>query len=81
MAHKTNSKEQFMFKFYNFVFTVKLNTLISQQPSSVEQAAYASVLSEQLFPVFETNLLTLKSYLLSYAVRDNRYLANTNQLL
>lgn len=74
MAHKTNSKEQFMFNFYHFVFTLTIETPLAQQPSTLEQSAYTALLSKQLFPVFETNLLSLNSYLIVYASRDSNYL-------
>lgn len=82
MAHKTRSKEQFVFKFYHFAITFK-----ELQPMSVNSLilsnrtlAYALILTRQLFPVFETNLLYLKYYRVRYRLRDGqffRYVSNS----
>lgn len=78
MAHKTNSKEQFLFKYYNFKFSIELKLPLQSAPSTINQGAYSMVLTKELFPVFETNLLFLKYYNVSYSIRDKnffRYLA------
>ena len=78
MAHKTNSKEQFLFKYYNFKFSIELKLPPQSAPSTINQGAYSMVLTKELFPVFETNLLFLKYYNVSYSIRDRnffRYLA------
>lgn len=62
MAHKTNSKEQFLVKFYNFKFSFELVTNPNTVAQTVQQGAYVAGLTKELFPVFETNLLTLKYY-------------------
>ncbi len=76
MAHKTNSKEQYMFHFYHFTFSINLVTSKRRQPTSVDQGAYAALLTRRLFPVFETNLLFLKYYSVTYAVRDIMYFSH-----
>ena len=62
MAHKTNSKEQFMFKFY--FFKLKISTSVDPKivPRSVNASLLAFYLMRNTFPVFETNLLFLKYY-------------------
>ena len=75
MAHKTRSKEQFVFKFYHFAITFKesqplLATAPVFSPSSL---AYILVLTKQLFPVFETNLLYLKYYYVRYRLKGSLF--------
>lgn len=77
MAHKTNSKEQFMFKFYNFKFSFELLAYSSAVAPSVTQGAYVMRLTTRLFPVFETNLLSLKYYEIMYPVRVTQFLNST----
>ena len=74
MAHKTNSKEQYAFNFYNFIFTT---TLLSSFPTlnlTTLQMAYVLHLTRSLFPVFETNLLFLKSFNVEHCFRDMSFL-------
>lgn len=73
MAHKTNSKEQFLFKYYNFKFSTELKLPLKAAPSTINQGAYSMVLTKELFPVFETNLLFLKYYNVSYSIRDKDF--------
>jgi hypothetical protein len=73
MAHKTNSKEQFLFKFYNFKFSFSLKTSFKLAPSTVAQGAHSLSITKKLFPVFETNMLFLKSYEISYPVHDKSF--------
>ena len=73
MAHKTNSKEQFLFKFYNFKFSVNLNTSSAIIPMSVSQGAYTLNLAYRFFPVFETNMLFLKYYRIHYPIRATAF--------
>jgi len=72
MAHKTNSKEQFLFKVYNFKFSFKFPVPSKLSASGVGQGAYVLLLTKRLFPVFETNLLFLKAYKISYPITDTR---------
>ena len=60
MAHKTNSKEQFLFKYYNFKLSADLFLESRYVPSSAEQGALVLRTVEDHFPVFETNVLFLK---------------------
>jgi len=76
MAHKTNSKEQFLFKYYNFKFSVELRLTSQTAPSTINQGAYSLTLTKELFPVFETNLLFLKYYNVSYSIRDKDFFKN-----
>ena len=75
MAHKTRSKEQFIFKFYHFAITFKVNSLlmVSSNNASVGSLAYILMLTKQLFPVFETNLLYLKYYRVRYPLMDQYF--------
>lgn len=73
MAHKTNSKEQFLFKFYNFKFSFTLRNSPHLTPSSILQGAHSLIITKKLFPVFETNLLFLKSYEITYPVYDSNF--------
>lgn len=62
MAHKTNSKEQFMFKFYFFKFNTSITTNPKLIPQTSDEALLAFYLMKKTFPCFETNLLFLKYY-------------------
>ena len=73
MAHKTNSKEQYLFKFYNFKFSFNLPIQPEAVPSDLSQGAYSTTLARRLFPVFETNLLFLKYYRITYPVCDSKF--------
>lgn len=73
MAHKTNSKEQFLFKFYNFKFSFNLKTNVKLAPATVAQGAHSVSITKKLFPVFETNMLFLKNYEISYPVHDKNF--------
>lgn len=75
MAHKTNSKEQFLFKFYNFKFSFTLRPKRLHVASSPQQGAHAIALTHRLFPVFGTNLLFLKYYEISYPVYVKLFLS------
>ena len=78
MAHKTNSKEQFLIKFYNFKFSFELRPYSSATPQTSFQGAYTFMLTRRLFPTFETNLLSLKYYEVSYPIRVKHMLSSTN---
>jgi hypothetical protein len=62
MAHKTNSKEQFVFKFFKFKACIKTRFTIDGGLVSVNHSLLALLLTKSIFPVFETNLLLLKHY-------------------
>ena len=80
MAHKTNSKEQFLFKFYNFKFSFELRPYVGSIPQTSFQGAYVFILTRSLFPTFETNLLSLKYYEVSYPIRITHLLTSTSLL-
>ena len=75
MAHKTRSKEQFVFKFYHFAITFKESQLLLVNSTTFSAHALACilVLTKQLFPVFETNLLYLKYYYVRYRLQESRF--------
>ena len=73
MAHKTNSKEQFLFKFYNFKFSINVDVGALDFTSTVQGGAHSLNLSYAFFPHFETNLLFLKYYKLRYPLRINNF--------
>ena len=77
MAHKTNSKEQFLFKFYNFKFSFELIPDSSTFKPTVLQGSHLMFLTRNLFPVFETNLLFLKYYEVTYPIRVIKFLNST----
>ena len=70
MAHKTNSKEQFLFKFYNFKFSFAMRIDDSRCPTSVLQGAQVLSMTKSTFPVFETNLLFLKHFNVVHSLCD-----------
>ena len=72
MAHKTNSKEQFMFKFYFFKFSTSLTTSFDDIPKSADEALLVFYLTKKSFPFFETNLLFLKYYQITSLYLDNK---------
>ena len=75
MAHKTRSKEQFVFKFYHFAITFKeaQPLLVSSLTFSTGSLAYILILTKQLFPVFETNILYLKYYKVQYRLKESHF--------
>lgn len=73
MAHKTNSKEQFLFKTYNFSFSFKAPASKLRTFTTHRACAHGLMLTKRLFPVFETNLLFLKYYCVSYPVVDQGF--------
>lgn len=76
MAHKTNSKEQFLFKHYNFKFSVTLKMPAEMTSSAIGQGAYSMHLVREDFPVFETNLLFLKYAKVSLPCKDSLFFSN-----
>ena len=73
MAHKTNSKEQFMFKFYFFKFSIFTTVPHNKLSNSVGSAILLSHLIRKVFPCFETNLLFLKYYQVSSLYFDSHF--------
>ncbi len=60
MAHKTNSKEQFSFKFYFFRASFSGELAYQKVSGSVNQSLFLMLLYKTTFPVFDTNLLYLR---------------------
>ena len=73
MAHKTNSKEQFLLKYYNFKLSADLRLDSAYVPSSVAEGALALQIIENKFPVFETNVLFLKYAKVLYPFSSNHF--------
>ena len=73
MAHKTNSKEQFMFKFYFFKFSIHVTTPLENIPKSVNSSVSAYYIMRSTFPCFETNLLLLKYYEISSLYKEKNF--------
>ena len=73
MAHKTNSKEQFVFRFFKFKTSIKSFFTQSKSAASVDQSLLALFLIKSSFPVFETNLLLLKHYTIIIQLSDTKF--------
>lgn len=73
MAHKTNSKEQFVFKFYKFKACIKTRFTIDGGLESVNMSLLALLQTKSIFPVFETNLLLLKHYRVFLLMSDGEF--------
>lgn len=73
MAHKTNSKEQFVFKFYKFKASIKTWFVSDYKLSSLNGSLLALLLTKSIFPIFETNLLLLKHYTIYLTFSDSTY--------
>ena len=74
MAHKTNSKEQFVFKFYKFKTSIKTHFLSTYRLESVDSSLLALLLTRSIFPIFGTNLLLLKYYAITLTMSDSQFL-------
>lgn len=72
MAHKTNSKEQFISKHYHFKvqFTVKRSSFV-YSPTGTRRLVNVSLIES--FPIFETNLLFLMSTKIHTPLRLTKY--------
>ena len=73
MAHKTNSKEQFVFRVFKFKTSIKTRFIRGRGPNSVDQSLLSLFLTNSMFPIFETNLLLLKHYTFILKMRDHRF--------
>lgn len=73
MAHKTNSKEQFNFKFYFFRAEFKTGVDKSLWLGSVNQSLFALLIFKNTFPTLDTNLLYLKSCRVSLPYHDSKF--------
>jgi hypothetical protein len=73
MAHKTNSQEHFKFKFFFFNLVFNTTLVASNYLNSLNTSLLFFIVTKSLFPVFETNLLFLKSYQLLVFFSDQKY--------
>lgn len=73
MAHKTNSKEQFVFRVFKFKISIKTRFIRGRGPRSVDQALLSMFLTHNMFPIFETNLLLLKHYTFILRMSDAKF--------
>lgn len=73
MAHKTNSKEQYVFKFYKFKACITTNFINNYSLNSVDSGLLALLLTNSVFPVFGTNLLLLKYYSITISLCDSQF--------
>jgi hypothetical protein len=73
MAHKTNSKEQFTFKFYKFKASIKTYFVTEYRLNSVDQSLLALLMTRKAFPFFETNVLLLKHSTIYLSMSDPHY--------
>ncbi len=87
MAHKTNSKEQFVFKFFKFKACIQTRFTIDGSLSSVNASVWALLQTKSIFPTFETNLLLLKHYRVFLLMNDGtffsyyKFIKNSKKLL
>jgi hypothetical protein len=70
MAHKTNSKEQFVFRYFKFKMSINTRFLHNDFVDSINLGLLSILLSKNHFPFFETNLLLLKNYTLTFPLSD-----------
>jgi hypothetical protein len=73
MAHKTNSKEQYVFKFHKFRATISTRFASSARITSLEQSLVALLMTKNVFPIYETNILLLKHYTVLITMSDANY--------
>ena len=70
MAHKTNSKEQFVFRFFKFAVSIKTLFTTTKAPQTINHGLYLHFLTKKSFPIFETNILMLKNYTIILTLSD-----------
>jgi len=73
MAHKTNSKEQFQFKFYFYKFSITSHLAAGTALRSVAAGGHFGVNGKKNFPFFETNLMLLKYAKIRFVFSDASY--------
>ena len=73
MAHKTNSKEQLVFRFFRFTCSIKTYFIFDKIPQTINNGLLTLFLIKKTFPIFETNLLLLKSYIIKLTLLDKNY--------
>jgi len=70
MAHKTNSKEQYEFRFYYTVATLNFNLKSDNFVNSVNAATLSIILCKQALPLLATSVLLIKYYTITYYFND-----------
>lgn len=73
MAHKKNSKEQFVFKSYYICATFRGLTEDQNVVSSTNAAIVLLFIVQKLFPLFSTNLLFLKTTTIRFSYSDRNF--------
>lgn len=73
MAHKTNSKEQYMFKFFFFRCSFQLPFRNLNAAKSVHQSILSSNFVQCEFPWISTNLLIIKSLAYTHSSIQSNY--------
>ena len=66
MAHKTNSKEHYKFKFFFYKIIFHTSIKNSLKPSSFNAGLFFILMIKPFFPFFGTNQLLLASYKLQF---------------
>lgn len=74
MAHKTNSKEQFVFRFFKLHLSVATRLRGEDSLASFDQGLLALKAARVVFPKFSTNLLLLKRSRLGLTISDSTFL-------
>lgn len=73
MAHKTNSKEQLVFRVFKFTTSIETDFIYHKHPQTIDSTLLILLLTRSTFPTFETNLLFLKNYTLVLKMTDPNY--------
>ena len=74
MAHKTFSKEQIVFFFYNFKVNIYFNLSLDYlNILNINNLLYLILLIKKNFPNFETNLFFLKNYTYSLSFKEKLF--------
>ena len=73
IAHKNWSKEQFFFSYYVIRVSFKSALTTENRIKTLDSGLMFSLLSKSFFPVFETNILFLKSYKIMFDVSDGEF--------
>ena len=71
MAHKTNSKEQYEFRFYYTVATLNFSLRPGNFVNSVNAAALSIMLCKRSLPLIATSVLLIKHYTIMYYFNDS----------
>jgi hypothetical protein len=85
MAHKTNSKEQFVFRFFKLKMSMATRFQNNETIQSLNGGALTIYTAKQSFPKFSTNFLLLKRSQLGITIKDTHffnfsYFCNVNSI-